>query len=120
MCVYYAMQDGSWGLTFTIFYDHGIQAFNRDDAAWESNFCSEPCLAVSIPKILELFSSTSHKIPLDGSELMSINVSRWASDKEVDNFLQYVIDYFPSSSGAQPALPMGVALEAIIKFVFRA
>jgi hypothetical protein len=32
-----------------------------DDAAWESNFCREPCLVVSIPKIFTLLSLTSRK-----------------------------------------------------------
>jgi hypothetical protein len=41
--------------------NHGIQAFNRDDAASESNCHSEPCLAVLIPKIFELFSLISRK-----------------------------------------------------------
>jgi hypothetical protein len=46
--------------------DHGIQAFKHDDAAWESNFHREPCLAVSILKIFGLFSSDSQKSLLMG------------------------------------------------------
>jgi hypothetical protein len=41
--------------------DHDIQAFYCNDAARESKFCHEPCLALSIPEIFGLFSSTSRK-----------------------------------------------------------
>jgi hypothetical protein len=29
MCVYRATQDGSWGLTFMIYFNHGIQVLSR-------------------------------------------------------------------------------------------
>jgi hypothetical protein len=29
MCVYRATQDGSWGLTFVIYFNHGIQVLSR-------------------------------------------------------------------------------------------
>jgi hypothetical protein len=29
MCVYRATQDGSWGLNFVIYFNHGIQVLSR-------------------------------------------------------------------------------------------
>jgi hypothetical protein len=41
--------------------DHDIQAFYRDERGLITKIYHEPCLVVSMPKIVELSSSTSRK-----------------------------------------------------------
>jgi hypothetical protein len=69
------------------------------------NHMSQPCLTISILKIFGLLNLDWYKLPPDGSNDASQIFFR----------LLCSIIHEKTSSGARPALPMGVAPEAIVK-----
>jgi hypothetical protein len=103
MCVYRATQDGSWGLTFVIYFNHGIQVLSR----WcnSRTICCSLVWLFQCTKYLGYSTLIDKKLPPDGS-----NDASWSFFRLPRSSI-----HEKTSSGARPALPMGVAPEAIVE-----
>jgi hypothetical protein len=102
MCVYRATQDGSWGLTFVIYFNHDIQVLSR----WCNSriVCHSLVWLIHCAKYLG-YLTLIKKLPSDRS-----NDSSWFFFR-----LPCSNIHEKTSSGARPALPIGVAPEAIVE-----
>jgi hypothetical protein len=107
MCVYQATQDGSWGLTFMICFNHVIRILSRWRNSriiyrslvwlfqlWKSSGCSTLNNINSLPMVVMMLSKSSFAF---FALLMHVKIS----------------------SSVRSALPMGVAPEAIVENLFR-
>jgi hypothetical protein len=65
MCVYRATQDGSGGLTFMIYFNHGIQVLSR----WRNSriICRSLVWLIQCIKYLGYSTLIDKKLPPDGS-----------------------------------------------------
>jgi hypothetical protein len=106
MCVYWATQDGSWGLTFMIYFNHGIQVLSQ----WRNSriICRSLVWLFQCTKYSGYSTLIDKKFPPDGSNDASWSFSR----------LPLFSIHEKTSSGARPALLMGVAPEAIVESYF--
>jgi hypothetical protein len=106
------MQDGSWGLTFMIFTTMTFKLFITTTRPENSEFIVSLIWLFQYPKSLRCFSSAIRKsLPMGvKSEFICLIFLTMKS-----MILLIHNQYFPSSSGARPVLPMGVAPEAIVK-----
>jgi hypothetical protein len=84
--------------------------------SWHSSFVAmtqlenhmlQPCLTVSTPKIFGLFNLNINSLPMGVIALFETSFAFF-----------YVLRNLRVSSGARPALPMGVAPEAIVENMF--
>jgi hypothetical protein len=103
MCVYRATQDGSWGLTFVIYFNHGIQVLSR----WRNSriICCSLVWLFQCTKYLGYSTLIDKKLPPDGS-----NDASWIFLRLPRSSI-----HEKTPSGARPVLPMGVAPEAIVE-----
>jgi hypothetical protein len=107
MCVYQATQDGSWGLNFTRCFNHAFK-FCRDDATRESY----------VAALFDCFSSENLRIVSTLTNMNSLPIGVVTLSKSSFAFFALYM-HVKILSGARPALPMGVALEAIVENLLR-
>jgi hypothetical protein len=146
MCIYRATQDGSWGLTFVMYFNHGIQVLSRwrnsrivyRSLVWLfqctkysgystlSNKNSLPMGVMMVPEVSLAFISIvfmkrHHRVRASAPDGSSPRGYSW---KKIEYRLKYIVPTFNHqnvalliiSSGARSALPMVVAPEAIVKY----
>jgi hypothetical protein len=105
MCVCRATQDGSWGLTFVMYFNHDIQVLSR----WRNS-------RIVCRSLVWLFQCAKYS---GYSTLINKNPTPDGSNDASWSFSCLLLSsiYEKTSSGARPTLPMGVAPEAIVKKV---
>jgi hypothetical protein len=106
MCVYQATQDGSWGLTFMICFNHGIRVLSR----WRNS----RIIYRSFVRLFQFWKSLGWSTLININSLpMGVIMLSKSSITFFDLFTHVKI-----SLGVRPALPMGVTPEAIVKNLF--
>jgi hypothetical protein len=130
MCVYRATQDGSWGLTFMVYFNHDIQVLSR----WRNSRIILRSLVwlIQYTNFFEFILFNFSWITPDGSNrcsfyrqcsqssLLTRCNQLWLNLMSINLFFITNFDSSPSFCwllpiGCATALPMGVAPEAIAK-----